>query len=64
MNAKIHQKMMTEAQTSRVRDRLSAVQRVDARLEVLQAPEAAQHLQSLLAAKGKLIRRPKAGASF
>lgn len=64
MCAKTHQKMMTEAQTSRVRDMLSAVQRMDARLEVLQAPGAAQRLQSLLAAKGKLIRRPKAGASF
>ncbi|NWB87894.1 hypothetical protein [Pseudomonas gingeri] len=63
MNAKTHQKMMTEAQASHVRE-LSAVQRMDARLEVLQVPEAAQCLQSLLAAKGKLIRRPEAGASF
>ncbi|WP_052451356.1 hypothetical protein [Pseudomonas batumici] len=64
MNAKTHQKMMAEAQTCCVQDWLSAVSRLNARLEVLQAPEVAQGLRLLLAAKGKLSRRPKAGSSF
>ncbi|MGY2202087.1 hypothetical protein [Pseudomonas gingeri] len=54
----------TEAQIYRVHDRLSTVQRWNARLEALQAPEAAHRLQLLLAAKGRLIRRPEAGVSF
>lgn len=38
--------------------------RFDARLSVLQQPDAAQKVGSLLAAKGKLGRRPKAGDTF
>lgn len=34
------------------------------RLAVLQAPDAAQRVDRLFAARGKLMQRPKAGASF
>jgi PHD/YefM family antitoxin component YafN of YafNO toxin-antitoxin module len=39
-------------------------QRFNDRLAVLQAPQAPQRLDALLAAKGKLRTKPKAGASF
>jgi aminoglycoside N3'-acetyltransferase len=38
--------------------------RFNARLAVLQEPEAAQNVAAVFEAKGKLARRPKAGASF
>jgi prevent-host-death family protein len=43
-------------------DELSA--RFDARLAVLQEPGAARRVDALFEAKGRLARRPKAGASF
>ncbi|NWB94283.1 hypothetical protein HX882_00075 [Pseudomonas gingeri] len=64
MTVNTHQKMTSAALACRVRDRLSTVQNSNARLEEMQTSEVAQRLQSLLAAKGKLTRRPKAGASF
>jgi len=39
-------------------------QRFDARLAVLQAPDAAVNVQALFEARGKLGKRPKAGASY
>lgn len=39
-------------------------QRFNARLAVLQQPDAAGQVTALFEAKGKLARRPKAGASF
>ena len=39
-------------------------QRFDARLAVLQAPGAAANVQALFEARGKLGKRPKAGASY
>jgi prevent-host-death family protein len=38
--------------------------RFDARLAVLQQPGANRKVEALMNAKGKLARRPKAGASF
>jgi PHD/YefM family antitoxin component YafN of YafNO toxin-antitoxin module len=38
--------------------------RFNSRLAALQQPDAGQKVQALLAAKGKLTRRPKAGPSF
>lgn len=38
--------------------------RFDSRLAVLQQPEAAERVGALFEARGKLARRPKAGASF
>lgn len=43
-------------------DELSA--RFDARLAVLQQPQAVAGVEGLFAARGKLRQRPKAGASF
>lgn len=39
-------------------------QRFEARLAGLQQPEAPKQVKSLFAARGKLARRPKAGATF
>lgn len=39
-------------------------QRFEQRLAGLQQPEATRQVQGLFAARGKLARRPKAGASF
>lgn len=39
-------------------------QRFEQRLAGLQQPEAAGQVQAVLAAKGRLSRRPKAGAAF
>lgn len=50
------------AREQSVLDELAA--RFNARLATLQEPDAGQKLQTLFAAKGKLTRRPKAGASF
>lgn len=52
-----------------LKDREAAIleqlgQRFDARLEALQQPAARQQVASILKAKGKLSRRPKAGASY
>jgi prevent-host-death family protein len=38
--------------------------RFNARLAVLQQPQAGRKVEALFAARGKLARRPKAGASF
>jgi prevent-host-death family protein len=38
--------------------------RFDTRLAVLQQPDAGKKLEALFASRGKLTRRPKAGASF
>ena len=38
--------------------------RFDARLAVLQQPGAARKVDALFEARGKLVKRPKAGASF
>jgi prevent-host-death family protein len=38
--------------------------RFDSRLAVLQQPDAAARLNALFEARGQLVRRPKAGASY
>jgi prevent-host-death family protein len=38
--------------------------RFDSRLAVLQQPDAGRKLEAVFASRGKLARRPKAGASF
>lgn len=45
-----------------VLDRLAA--QFDQRLAVLQQPDAAQKVAAVFASKGRLARRPKAGATF
>ena len=53
---------MLGAREQSVLEALSA--RFDSRLAVLQQPEASQRIGALFEARGKLARRPKAGASF
>ena len=67
LDAATYQQLTEDLQTLGAREQtvlaeLSA--RFDSRLAVLQQPEAAQGLADLFAARGKLARRPKAGASF
>lgn len=67
LDASTYQKLTEEisalkAREQSVLDELS--QRFDQRLAVLQQPDAAQKLDALLSAKGKLAKRPVAGSSF
>ena len=51
-----------KAREQSVLDQLAG--RFDARLAVLQAPDAPQRVAALFDSRGKLARRPKAGATF
>lgn len=67
LDAATYQQLTADLQTLGAREQsvleaLSA--RFDSRLAVLQQPEAARQLDDLFAARGRLARRPKAGASF
>lgn len=67
LDAATYQQLTEDLQTLGAREQtvlaeLSA--RFDSRLAVLQQPEAARQLDDLFAARGRLARRPKAGASF
>ena len=67
LDAATYQQLTEDLQTLGAREQtvlaeLSA--RFDSRLAVLQQPEAAQQVVDLFAARGRLARRPKAGASF
>jgi prevent-host-death family protein len=67
LDAATYQQLTEDLQTLGAREQtvlaeLSA--RFDSRLAVLQQPEAAQQVGDLFAARGRLARRPKAGASF
>lgn len=67
MEAGTYQQLVEEvaalkAQRQGVIDELT--QRFDARLAQLQLPDAAARVDSLFNARGKLAKRPKAGASY
>jgi prevent-host-death family protein len=67
LDAATYQQLTEDLQTLGAREQtvlaeLSA--RFDSRLAVLQQPEAAQQVGDLFAARGRLARRPKAGASL
>lgn len=65
--AETYQQLIAEVQAYKAREQSALeelTQRFDARLEVLQQPESATGVRSLLAAKGKLGKRPKAGSSY
>jgi len=67
LDATTYQQLTEDLQTLNAReqsvlDELSG--RFDSRLAVLQQPEAGERVADLFAARGKLARRPKAGASF
>ncbi|MDN8613458.1 type II toxin-antitoxin system prevent-host-death family antitoxin [Variovorax ginsengisoli] len=67
LDAATYQQLIEDLQTLGAREQtvlaeLSA--RFDSRLAVLRQPEAARQVGDLFAARGRLARRPKAGASF
>ncbi|HEY0200609.1 MAG TPA: type II toxin-antitoxin system prevent-host-death family antitoxin [Burkholderiaceae bacterium] len=67
LDAAIYRQLTEEIQALKAReqsvlDELGS--RFSARLAVLQQPQAAQQVTALFEAKGKLAKRPKAGASY
>jgi hypothetical protein len=67
LNAAIYRQLVKEVRALNAREQLvldELAARFNARLAALQQPDAGQKMQELFAAKGKLIRRAKAGASF
>ncbi len=67
LDAETYQQLTAQVQAYKAREQSALdelTQRFNAHLDSLQQPEAAQGLRSLLAAKGKLTKRPKAGSSF
>jgi prevent-host-death family protein len=67
LTAATYNQLVEDAQAQKAREQSVLEElgrRFDARLSVLQQPDAAQKVGSLLAAKGKLGRRPKAGDTF
>lgn len=67
LDAETYQQLTAQVQAYKDREQSALdelTQRFDARLQSLQQPQAAQGVRSLLAAKGKLGKRPKAGSTF
>jgi hypothetical protein len=67
LNAATYQQLTEDIQALKAREEAvldDLTQRFNARLAVLQEPQASKKVHALLAAKGKLKTRPKAGASF
>jgi hypothetical protein len=67
LNAAIYRQLVKEVRALNAREQSlldELASRFDARLATLQQPDAGQKVQTLFAAKGKLTRRPKPGASF
>jgi hypothetical protein len=67
LNAATYQQLTEDIQALKAREQAvldDLTQRFNDRLAVLQQPQAARKVDALLAAKGKLKTRPKAGASF
>ena len=67
LDAATYQQLTEELATLKARDQSmldDLAARFSARLAVLQAPDAQQKVAALFESRGKLVRRPKAGASF
>ncbi|MDM0034251.1 type II toxin-antitoxin system prevent-host-death family antitoxin [Variovorax sp. J22P271] len=67
LDAATYQQLSDDLQTLGAREQSVLAElsnRFDSRLAVLQQPEAARQVGDLFAARGRLARRPKAGASF
>lgn len=67
LDAGTYQQLTEEIQALKAREQTALdelTSRFNARLAVLQQPDAAQKLKSLFDAKGVLTKRPKAGASY
>jgi hypothetical protein len=67
LNAATYQQLTEDIQALKAREQSvlnELSERFNARLAVLQEPQAHQNVTALFAAKGKLAKRPKAGATF
>jgi PHD/YefM family antitoxin component YafN of YafNO toxin-antitoxin module len=67
LDARTYQQLTEEIQALKAREQIALdelTNRFNARLAVLQQPDAGQKLNALLDAKGVLKKRPKAGASY
>lgn len=67
VDAATYRKLVEEISTFNTREQAALdelADRFNARLAVLQQPESGKKVEALFAARGKLARRPKAGASF
>lgn len=67
VDASTYRQLTEDIQALKDRERTvldELAQRFDARLAVLQQPDAARNVTALFDTRGKLGRRPKAGASF
>lgn len=67
LDADTYQRLAEQIQTLNARDKNvldELANRFEARLGVLQQPEARQQIDALFETKGKLTHRPKAGVSF
>jgi prevent-host-death family protein len=67
LDVNTYQRLIEEIQILKAREQSALddlTTRFKARLDVLQQPGAAQKVQALFDAKGKLAKRPKAGASY
>jgi len=67
LDAATYQRYTEQIQAINAREQMGLdelTKRFNARLATLQQPEAAQKVQALFNAKGKLSKRPKAGGSY
>ena len=67
LDAETYRRLSKDIQIFKAREQLvldELTERFNQRLAVLQQPQAAQKVQALFEAKGKLTHRPKAGASY
>ena len=67
IDAGTYQQLTKDIQALKAREQSvldELTERFNQRLAVLQQPQAGRKVQALLEAKGKLTRRPKAGASY
>ena len=67
VDAKAYQRLTEEIQAMKAREQTALdelTNRFNARLAVLQQPDASRKLNALLDAKGAIKKRPKAGASY
>lgn len=67
LDASTYRQLTEDIQVLKAREQTvldELAQRFDARLAVLQQPDAARKVTAVFKAMGKLVQRPKAGASF
>lgn len=67
LDASTYRQLTEDIQALKVREQTvlsELAQRFDVRLAVLQQPDADRKMTAVFEARGKLVQRPKAGASF